>query len=233
MTTLNVNGKVHSVDVEPDTPLLWVLREQLGLTGTKYGCGVAQCGACTVLIDGVPTRTCLRPVSTVKASEKVVTIEGLSPQGSHPLQKAWIALDVPQCGFCQSGMIMAAAALLADKPHPTDAEIDAAMTNICRCGTYNRVRAAIKVAAQGEMPSAPAFRFNTATGARHEREPLAATISRYICRRGGLVVGFHVPFAGAAASQGPPHPRSTPGSSSNRTIRWSSESRAPRWGRER
>ena len=149
MTTLNVNGKVHSVDVEPETPLLWVLREQLGLTGTKYGCGVAQCGACTVLIDGVPVRTCLRPVSTVKASEKIVTIEGLSPQGSHPLQKAWIALDVPQCGFCQSGMIMAAAALLVDKPHPTDAEIDAAMTNICRCGTYNRVRAAIKVAAQG------------------------------------------------------------------------------------
>ena len=149
MTNLNVNGKVHSVDVEPETPLLWVLREQLGLTGTKYGCGVAQCGACTVLIDGVPTRTCLRPMSTVKASEKVVTIEGLSQSGSHPLQKAWIALDVPQCGFCQSGMIMAAAALLADKPHPTDAEIDAAMTNICRCGTYNRVRAAIKVAAQG------------------------------------------------------------------------------------
>jgi isoquinoline 1-oxidoreductase subunit alpha len=150
MTTLNVNGKVRSVDVEPETPLLWVLREQIGLTGTKYGCGVAQCGACTVLIDGVPTRTCLRPVSTVKPSEKIVTIEGLSsPQGLHPLQKAWIALDVPQCGFCQSGMIMAAAALLAAKPHPTDAEIDAAMTNICRCGTYNRVRAAIKVAAQG------------------------------------------------------------------------------------
>jgi isoquinoline 1-oxidoreductase alpha subunit len=149
MTTLNVNGKVLSVDVEPETPLLWVLREQIGLTGTKYGCGVAQCGACTVLIDGVPTRTCLRPVSTVKADEKIVTIEGLSPQGSHPLQKAWIALDVPQCGFCQSGMIMAAAALLASKPNPTDAEIDAAMTNICRCGTYNRVRAAIKVAAQG------------------------------------------------------------------------------------
>ena len=149
MATLNVNGKVRSVDVEPETPLLWVLREQIGLTGTKYGCGVAQCGACTVLIDGVPTRTCLRPVSTVKTSEKIVTIEGLSPQGSHPLQKAWIALDVPQCGFCQSGMIMAAAALLATKPNPTDAEIDAAMTNICRCGTYNRVRAAIKVAAQG------------------------------------------------------------------------------------
>ena len=149
MTTLNVNGKAYVFDVDPETPLLWVLREQLGLTGTKYGCGVAQCGACTVLIDGAPTRTCVRPVSTVKASEKIVTIEGLSSQGLHPVQKAWIALDVPQCGFCQSGMNVAATALLAAKPNPTDAEIDAAMTNICRCGTYNRVRAAIKVAAQG------------------------------------------------------------------------------------
>jgi isoquinoline 1-oxidoreductase alpha subunit len=149
MTTLNVNGKVRSFDIEPETPLLWVLREQFGLTGTKYGCGVAQCGACTVLIDGVAARTCVRPVSTVTAKEKIVTIEGLSSQGSHPLQKAWIALDVPQCGFCQSGMIMAAAALLAGKPNPTDADIDAGMTNICRCGTYNRIRAAIKVAAQG------------------------------------------------------------------------------------
>jgi isoquinoline 1-oxidoreductase alpha subunit len=149
MTTLNVNGKVRSFEVEPETPLLWVLREQLGLTGTKYGCGVAQCGACTVLVDGVATRTCVRPVSTVTAKQKIVTIEGLSSKGLQPVQKAWIALDVPQCGFCQSGMIMAAAALLAAKPNPTDAEIDAAMTNICRCGTYNRVRAAIKVAAQG------------------------------------------------------------------------------------
>lgn len=149
MATLNVNGKLRSFDIEPETPLLWVLREQLGLTGTKYGCGVAQCGACTVLIDGVPTRSCVRAVSTVKANQKVVTIEGLSPRGLHPLQKAWIALDVPQCGFCQSGMIMAATALLAAKPNPTDAEIDAAMTNICRCGTYNRIRAAIKAAAQG------------------------------------------------------------------------------------
>ena len=149
MATLNVNGKVHSVDVEPDTPLLWVLREQLGLTGTKYGCGIAQCGACTVHIDGVATRTCVRPVSSVTAAHKIVTIEGLSPQGSHPVQKAWVALDVPQCGFCQSGMIMAASALLATKPNPTDADIDAAMTNICRCGTYNRVRAAIKAAAKG------------------------------------------------------------------------------------
>jgi isoquinoline 1-oxidoreductase alpha subunit len=124
-----------------------VLREQLGLTGTKFGCGIAQCGACTVLIDGVPTRSCVRPVSTVEAQAKVVTIEGLSPQGDHALQTAWAALDVPQCGFCQSGMLMAAAALLKQKPKPTDADIDAAMTNICRCGTYNRVRAAIKQAA--------------------------------------------------------------------------------------
>ena len=149
MARLNVNGKVRSFEAEPDTPLLWVLREQLGLTGTKYGCGVAQCGACTVLIDGVPTRSCVRPVSSVKPTEKIVTIEGLSPDGSHPVQKAWVALDVPQCGFCQSGMILAAAALLKAKPNPTDADIDAAMTNICRCGTYNRVRAAIKVVAQG------------------------------------------------------------------------------------
>ena len=147
MATLNVNGKALQFQAEEDTPLLWVLREQLGLTGTKYGCGIAQCGACTVHIDGVPTRSCVRPASTVGANEKIVTIEGLSPNGSHALQKAWVALDVPQCGFCQSGMIMAAAALLKDKPKPTDADIDAAMSNICRCGTYNRVRAAIKQAA--------------------------------------------------------------------------------------
>ncbi len=149
MTRLNVNGAVREFDAEPDTPLLWVLREQLGLTGTKYGCGIAQCGACTVHIDGVPTRSCVRPVSTVDAGAKIVTIEGLSTDGSHPVQKAWAALDVPQCGYCQSGMIMAAAALLKDKPDPTDADIDAAMTNLCRCGTYNRVRAAIKVVAAG------------------------------------------------------------------------------------
>ena len=147
MATLNVNGKARQFQAEDDTPLLWVLREQLGLTGTKYGCGIAQCGACTVHIDGVPTRSCVRPASTIGANEKIVTIEGLSPNGSHALQKAWVALDVPQCGFCQSGMIMAAAALLKDKPKPTDADIDAAMSNICRCGTYNRVRAAIKQAA--------------------------------------------------------------------------------------
>ena len=149
MAKLNVNGKLQEVDAEPDTPLLWVLREQLGLTGTKYGCGIAQCGACTVHIDGVATRSCVRPLSSVGANEKIVTIEGLSPDGSHPVQKAWAQLDVPQCGFCQCGMVMAAAALLREKPKPTDADIDAAMTNICRCGTYNRVRAAIKIAAQG------------------------------------------------------------------------------------
>lgn len=149
MAQLNVNGRLLDFEAEQDTPLLWVLREQLGLTGTKYGCGIAMCGSCTVHIDGVPTRTCVRPVSSVPASAKIVTIEGLSADNSHPVQKAWVALDVPQCGFCQSGMIMAAAALLKEKPNPTDADIDATMTNICRCGTYNRVRAAIKVVAQG------------------------------------------------------------------------------------
>ncbi len=149
MAKLDVNGKQLDYEAEADTPLLWVLREQLGLTGTKYGCGVAQCGACTVHIDGVPTRSCVRPASTVGPAEKIVTIEGLSPNGSHPVQKAWAALDVPQCGYCQSGMIMAAAALLKQKPKPTDQDIDEAMTNICRCGTYNRVRAAIKAVGQG------------------------------------------------------------------------------------
>ena len=149
MAKLNVNGRNREFDAEPDTPLLWVLREQLGLTGTKYGCGVAQCGACTVHVDGVPTRSCVRPVSSVDATAKVVTIEALSPDGSSALQRSWVALDVPQCGFCQSGMLMAAAALLKAKPQPTDADIDEAMTNICRCGTYNRVRAAIKLAATG------------------------------------------------------------------------------------
>jgi isoquinoline 1-oxidoreductase subunit alpha len=149
MASLNVNGKQREVDAEADTPLLWVLREQIGLTGTKYGCGIAQCGACTVHIDGEAVRSCVRPLSSVAANDKVVTIEGLSSDGSHPLQKAWAALDVPQCGFCQCGMIMAAAALLKAKPKPSDSDIDAAMTNICRCGTYNRIRAAIKLAASG------------------------------------------------------------------------------------
>ena len=149
MPKIHVNGSLREFAAEPDTPLLWVLREQLGLTGTKYGCGIAACGACTVHVDGVPTRSCVRPVSTLGPKQKVVTIEGLSPDGSHPVQKAWVALDVPQCGYCQCGMVMAAAALLKAKPKPSDADIDAAMSNICRCGTYNRVRAAIKSVAQG------------------------------------------------------------------------------------
>ena len=147
MAELTVNGKRVQFEAEPDTPLLWVLREQLSLTGTKYGCGVAQCGACTVHLDGVAVRSCVMPASAVAPTQKITTIEGLAPNASHPLQKAWDALDVPQCGFCQSGMLMAAAALLKDKPKPTDADIDAAITNICRCGTYNRVRAAIHLAA--------------------------------------------------------------------------------------
>ena len=149
MARLNVNGRVHEVDAEADTPLLWALREQLGLTGTKYGCGIAQCGACTVHIDGEAVRSCARPLSSLTPQNKITTIEGLSPDGSHPVQKAWAALDVPQCGFCQCGMIMTAAALLKNKPKPSDADIDQGVTNICRCGTYNRVRAAIKLAAQG------------------------------------------------------------------------------------
>jgi isoquinoline 1-oxidoreductase subunit alpha len=149
MVQLNVNGRMQNVDADPSTPLLWALREQLGLTGTKYGCGVAACGSCTVHIDGVPTRSCVRPISSIESKEKIVTIEGLSPNGSHPVQKAWVALDVPQCGYCQCGMVMAAAALLKEKPNPTDADIDNVMTNICRCGTYNRIRAAIKVVAAG------------------------------------------------------------------------------------
>ena len=149
MAILNVNGNVLNHDADPRTPLLWVLREQLGLTGTKYGCGIAQCGACTVHIDGAATRSCSLPVSAVSESQKIVTIEGLSPDGQHPVQKAWLALDVPQCGYCQVGMIMASAALLARTPKPTDADIDAEITNICRCGTYNRVRAGIKLAAEG------------------------------------------------------------------------------------
>jgi isoquinoline 1-oxidoreductase subunit alpha len=149
MTNLTVNGTVRSVDVDPDTPLLWVIREQLGLTGTKYGCGIAQCGACTVHVDGAAVRSCAMPVSAFTEDQKIVTIEGLSPDGSHPVQKAWLDLDVPQCGFCQPGMIMASAAFLAQKPNPTDDDISSEITNICRCGTYNRVRAAIKLAAQG------------------------------------------------------------------------------------
>jgi isoquinoline 1-oxidoreductase alpha subunit len=147
MARLNINGKVHEVQVEDDTPLLWVIREQVGLTGTKYGCGVAQCGACSVHINGEVQRSCVLPVGSVKSSDRIVTIEGLSSGASHPVQKAWAEVDVPQCGYCQSGQIMAAAALLAKNPKPSDADIDAAMTNICRCGTYQRIRAAVHVAA--------------------------------------------------------------------------------------
>ena len=147
MATLNINGRTHDVQVEPDTPLLWVLREQVGLTGTKYGCGVAQCGACSVHLNGEVQRTCVLPVGSVKPTDRIVTIEALSPDRSHPEQKAWAALDVPQCGYCQSGQIMAAAALLKKTPRPTDRDVDEAMTNICRCGTYQRIRAAVRLAA--------------------------------------------------------------------------------------
>jgi len=147
MITLSVNGKSYEVDVEADTPLLWVLRDTIGLTGTKYGCGIAQCGACTVHLDGVATRSCQVPVSTV-GNKPITTIEALAQNDKlHPVQQAWLDLDVPQCGYCQSGMIMAVAALLKEKPKPTDADIDAAITNICRCGTYQRIRAAIHAAA--------------------------------------------------------------------------------------
>jgi aerobic-type carbon monoxide dehydrogenase small subunit (CoxS/CutS family) len=147
MITLVVNGKPQRVDSAPDLPLLWVIREDLGLTGTKYGCGMALCGACTVHLDGTPIRSCVTPISAA-AGKKVTTIEGLSPQGTDPVQRAWVELDVPQCGFCQSGQIMSAAALLAQKAAPTDADIDSAMAgNICRCGTYQRIRAAIHRAA--------------------------------------------------------------------------------------
>ena len=146
MVKLNVNGRTVEVDAEPGTPLLWAIREQIGLTGTKYGCGVAQCGACTVHVDGVATRSCSMPISAFTEAQKIVTIEGLSPDSTHALQKAWLDLDVPQCGYCQSGQIMAAAALLKAHPNPTDEEINREMSNICRCGTYNRIRAAIKQA---------------------------------------------------------------------------------------
>jgi aerobic-type carbon monoxide dehydrogenase small subunit (CoxS/CutS family) len=149
MISLNINGRVLRADVEPDTPLLWALRDGLGLTGTKFGCGMAQCGACTVHLDGEPIRSCVTPVSAV-GDRKVTTIEGLSPDGSHPVQRAWVAEQVPQCGYCQSGQIMTAAALLAKHPRPTDEDIDRAMAgNICRCGTYQRIRKAIRAAASG------------------------------------------------------------------------------------
>ena len=148
MAKLNINGRVHDVHVEPETPLLWVIREQVGLTGTKYGCGIAQCGACTVHIDGVATRSCQVPLNSV-GNKKIVTIEGLAQNGKlNKIQAAWLAVDVPQCGYCQSGQIMAAAALLKRNPKPTDKDVDEAMTNICRCGTYQQVREAIHAAAK-------------------------------------------------------------------------------------
>ncbi len=149
MITLNVNGRDVQADVEPDTPLLWTLRDGLGLTGTKFGCGMAQCGACTVHLDGEPIRSCVTPVSAV-GKKKVVTIEGLTADGTHPVERAWVAEQVPQCGYCQSGQIMSAAALLAKNPKPNDDDIDKAMAgNICRCGTYQRIRKAIHTAAEG------------------------------------------------------------------------------------
>jgi isoquinoline 1-oxidoreductase subunit alpha len=147
MAALTINGKAQDVNVDPDTPLLWALREQVGLTGTKYGCGIAQCGACTVHVDGVAVRSCSVPVSAV-VGKKIVTIEGLAQNGVlHKVQKAWVDHEVPQCGYCQSGMVMAVAALLSEKPKPTDADINAAITNICRCGTFQQVREAIHMAA--------------------------------------------------------------------------------------
>jgi aerobic-type carbon monoxide dehydrogenase small subunit (CoxS/CutS family) len=156
MVVLNINGSQHSVEVEADTPLLWVLRDELALTGTKFGCGLGLCGACTVLLNGRAVRSCVVPVSAV-GEEPIVTIEGLSKDKSHPVQRAWIAENVPQCGYCQSGMILATVALLNNKPHPTDGEIDLAVTNLCRCGTYGRVRKAIHRAAemQGNDDTAP------------------------------------------------------------------------------
>jgi aerobic-type carbon monoxide dehydrogenase small subunit (CoxS/CutS family) len=148
MTTLHVNERSYSIDAEPEMPLLWALRDLIGLTGTKYGCGMALCGACTVHVDGDPVRACMTPVSAV-AGKRVTTIEGLSAQGDHPVQRAWIELDVVQCGYCQSGQIMSAAALLARNPHPSETEVEAAMSgNICRCGCYQRIRAGIRRAAE-------------------------------------------------------------------------------------
>ncbi len=148
MAKLKINGKLVDIVVDGSTPLLWVLREQLGLTGTKYSCGVGICGACTVHVNEEAVRSCVVPVSALSVSTEVVTIEGLSPDNSHPLQKAWKELDVPQCGYCQPGMIMTAAALLKSNPDPSDADIDANVTNICRCGTFNRVRRGIHLATQ-------------------------------------------------------------------------------------
>jgi isoquinoline 1-oxidoreductase alpha subunit len=151
---LTVNGRTHAVDVEPEMPLLWVLRVHLELPGTKYGCGIALCGACTVHVDGEPVRSCVMPVSAA-VGKKIVTIEGLAEKGLHPVQKAWIEHEVPQCGYCQTGMIMSAAALLARNPKPSDADIDATMTNLCRCGTYPRVKKAIRALAEDSAAPVP------------------------------------------------------------------------------
>jgi isoquinoline 1-oxidoreductase alpha subunit len=151
--TLNINGEMHQVDVDPSTPLLWVLRDHLNLVGTKYGCGIAQCGSCTIHVGDVATRSCMLPVSAV-GNQKVTTIEGLSESGNHPVQQAWLEVDVPQCGYCQAGQIMSAVALLKSNPNPTDAEIEGAMNgNICRCGTYVRIKKAIKLAAEQQQLS--------------------------------------------------------------------------------
>ncbi|MEP7384625.1 MAG: (2Fe-2S)-binding protein [Gemmatimonadota bacterium] len=153
MATLNVNGKPHEVTADPSTPLLWVLRDELDMTGTKFGCGIAQCGACTVHVNGVATRSCSLPLSAV-GDKQITTVEGISPEGLHAVQEAWVELQVPQCGYCQSGQLMSAAALLEKNPNPTDADIDAAMNgNICRCGTYQRIRAAIHRAADRKRGS--------------------------------------------------------------------------------
>src|SRR5262244_2027076 len=176
MADLNVNGKTHQVDVDPNTPLLWVLRDTIGLTGTKYGCGIAQCGACTVHVDGIAMRSCSVPLSAV-AGRQITTIEGLAQNGAlHKVQKAWLDHDVPQCGYCQCGMIMAVAALLKDKPKPSDADIDANITNICRCGTFQQVRAAIHAAAARRPRSlrlvpAPQLSGSSAFGRRAAARP--------------------------------------------------------------
>jgi len=155
MAKLNINGKLLDLAVDDATPLLWALREQAGLTGTKYGCDVATCGACLVHIDGVATRSCTVAVGSLTPKQKILTIEGLSPDASHSVQKAWLEFDVAQCGYCQSGVIMAAVALLREKPEPSDADIDAAITNICRCGTYQRIRAAIHAVARQQRSKRP------------------------------------------------------------------------------
>ena len=205
MAKLNINGTVRDVTVEADTPLLWVIREHVGLTGTKYGCGVAQCGACSVHINDEVQRSCSIAVGDVKATDMIVTIEGLSATSSHPVQKAWAAVDVPQCGYCQSGQIMAAAALLKKTPKPTDKDIDEAMTNICRCGTYQRIRQAVHLAAGAGT-----------TGRAREvsHEQYGHRKSTILSRRkfivgsaamagGGLALGLNVPFGvGSASAQG-------------------------------